>query len=98
MPNPAKIHPDLARRLETGGISAPEVTTQPTYRVIVKYRDGAMRATESVAGVLETHHSFTLIPASAHTLTLDAIYQLSDRDGVEIIWHDDPGHTMLDVS
>ena len=99
MPNQAKIHPDLAQQLQIGESIASATEMAPrTFRVIVKHRARAIGAVANVSGVMETHHAYQLLPASAHTCTVSAIDQLSDRDDVEMIWHDAPVHTLLDVS
>lgn len=99
MPNPAKIHPNLAGRMQgqASALGAGEASGAPL-RVIVLYRAGGVGVAQAVAGVAATHYSFRLIPASAHSVTTDAVNALSDRDEVEMIWYDEPVHTMLDHS
>lgn len=94
MPNPAKIHAQLAEQLKVRPLAA---AVEPL-RIIVKYREGAVGVAAAVAGVTETHRTYRLIPAGAHSATPDAIDALSERDDVEMIWFDEPVHTMLDAS
>ncbi len=90
----SKIHANLASRLQVRALAAP---TEPL-RVIVKYRAGVMGIAATVAGVTATHYTYRLISASAYSVTRDAINALAARDDVEMIWYDEPVHTMLDVS
>lgn len=94
MPNPSKIHPNLAARLQ---VHAAAPTAQPL-RIIVRHRAGVSAVAEAIAGVTATHYTFRLIPAAAHSATPGAVNALSDRDDVEMIWFDEPVHTMLDES
>ncbi len=96
MPNPAKIHANLAAamQLRATAVAAP---VQPL-RVIVKYRSGTMGIAQAMSGVQATTHTYRLISASAHSVTQDAVNALSERDDVEMIWFDEPVHTMLDAS
>lgn len=94
MANPAKIHPVLAEQMRVHELT---LTAQPL-RVIVRYRPGAMGVSETVEGVVATHRTFRLIPASAQSVTPGAVDTLSERDNVEMIWYDEVVHTMLDVS
>jgi subtilisin family serine protease len=94
MPNPSKIHPNLAERLKVDTFAA----AVAPLRVIVRYRAGALLAAEAVEGVTATHRTYRLIPASAHSVMPNAIGTLSDRDDVEMIWYDEPVHAMLDAS
>lgn len=80
--------------MQVHALTAP---TEPL-RVIVKYRAGVMGITAAVAGVTATYYTYRLIPASAYSVTRDAINALAARDDVEMIWYDEPVHTMLDVS
>ena len=93
MPNPAKIHPNLAERMQVQAraFGAPELL-----RVIVRYRAGGVA--EAIPGLAAAHRTYQLIAASAHSALPNAINALSDRDEVEMIWYDEPVHTMLDVS
>ncbi len=90
----SKIHPNLANRLQAHALAA---STEPL-RVIVKYRAGALGVASAVAGVTATHYDYRLISASAHSVTRDAVNALAARDDVEMIWYDEPVHTMLDQS
>ena len=94
MADQSKIHANLASRLQVHALTTPTATL----RVIVKYRAGTMGVAAATAGVTATHYTYRLIPASAHTVTRDAIDALSARDDVEMIWYDEPVHTLLDVS
>lgn len=96
MPNPAKIHANLvaAMQLRVTAVAAP---ARPL-RVIVKYRSGTVGIAQAVSGIQATTHTYRLISASAHSVTQDAVNALSERDDVEMIWYDEPVHTMLDVS
>ncbi len=90
----SKIHPNLAARLQVHALAA---STEPLH-VIVKYRAGALGVASAVAGVTATQYIYRLISASAHTATREAITALSQRDDVEMIWYDEPVHTLLDES
>jgi serine protease AprX len=48
--------------------------------------------------LVAAHRTYQLIAASAYSALPSAINALSDRDEVEMIWYDEPVHTMLDVS
>ncbi|MBI3538181.1 MAG: S8 family peptidase [Chloroflexi bacterium] len=93
MPDPNKIHSTLAERLQVRGFGAAQ-----TLRVIVRYKPGARAVAEMAPGILDTLQTFRLIPASAHTVQVDAVRALSEREDVEMIWFDEPVHTMLDES
>ncbi|MBI3913355.1 MAG: S8 family peptidase [Chloroflexi bacterium] len=93
MPDPTKIHPNLAERLQVRGFGP----AQPL-RVIVRYKAGARAVATMVEGITETYHTYRLISASAHSVEVSAIGALSDREDVEQIWLDEPVHTMLDAS
>jgi len=97
MPNLSKIHPDLAEQL-TPQVAEATVESLAPLDIIVQYRPGAMRAVAQTDGVVETKRTFQLISASSHRASRGAIYALSDRADVEMIWHDAPVHTLLDVS
>ncbi|HEX7592967.1 MAG TPA: S8 family peptidase [Anaerolineae bacterium] len=90
----SKIHPNLASRMQVHALAA---STEPL-RVIVKYRAGMLGVASAVAGVTATQYTYRLISASAHSATREAIVALSQRDDVEMIWYDEPVHTMLDES
>ncbi|MEW5721312.1 MAG: S8 family peptidase, partial [Chloroflexota bacterium] len=51
-----------------------------------------------IDGLIATHRTYRLIAASANSALPNAINTLSDRDEVEMIWYDEPVHTMLDAS
>ena len=95
MPNPAKIHANLAPMLQQRVMSA--APAQPL-RIIVKYRAGTSAVAASVAGVEATHFAYRLFPATANSASPAGINALSERDDVEMIWYDEPVHTMLDAS
>jgi serine protease AprX len=67
-------------------------------RIIVQYRTGPIDLAEAVAGVAATHYAFRLISASVHTVLPSAIDALAHLEAVQMIWLDEPVHTMLDVS
>ncbi len=97
MPDPSKIHPNLLARLR------PQVRAMDAaepLRVIVKYRDSVLlSAIEAIIGVPAAHQIlFRLISASALSIPSSAVNALAERDEVEMIWYDEPVHTMLDVS
>ena len=95
MPNPTKIHANLAERMhvQARAFAAPE-----PLRVIVQYRAGGVGVAQAIPGVVATSRTYRLIAASAHSALPSAINALSERDEVEMIWYDEPVHTMLDVS
>ncbi len=98
MPNPAKIHPKLAARMRMPAARVAGAPAQPL-RVIVRYRAGWVGAAEAIAGVMATHRTYRLLlSAMAQSMTLDAVERLTERDEVEMIWYDEPVHTMLDAS
>lgn len=90
----SKIHPNLVSRMQVHALAD---STEPL-RVIVKYRAGVLGVAAAVAGVTATQYTYRLISASAHSVTRDAITALSQRDDVEMIWYDEPVHTLLDES
>jgi subtilisin family serine protease len=97
MANPSKIHPQLTARLQTRATAT--ATQQSAMGIIVKHRPNtAMSTLASIKGVTGTHYQYHLLSASALSATPNAIYTLSDRDDVEMIWYDKPVRTFLDVS
>jgi serine protease AprX len=66
--------------------------------VIVKYRAGVRAVAPAIDGIQSTLRTFQLISATAHAAMANGINALSERDDVEMIWFDEPVHTMLDVS
>ena len=95
MPDPSKIHPNLAARIQVQATMRAPAAPLP---VIVKYRPSIRGVAAAVEGVVATTFTFSLIPASAHQVTLEGVNALSERDEVEMVWYDEPVHTMLDVS
>lgn len=95
MPDPTKIHPNLAARMRvaTRAFGPPD-----PLRVIVKYRAGVTAVAPAIDGIQSTMRTFRLISATAHTALANGIYALSERNDVEMIWFDEPVHTMLDGS
>ena len=81
MPNPSKIHANLAERMQVRALAAPE-----PLRVIVQYRAGVVGVAEAIQGVMATHRTYRLMSASAHSALPSAINALSERDEVEMIW------------
>ena len=98
MPNPNKIHPNLAARMQTTQLRTIGAPATEPLRIIVRYRPGIQTLAQAITGITATPYSFRLIQASAHSATLDAINALSERDEVEMIWFDEPVHTLLDHS
>lgn len=96
MPDPSKIHPRLAERLQTQARAM--LTTPEPLRVIVQYRAPVVGIAEAIQGVIATTRTYRLIAASAHLALPDAINALTDRAEVTMIWYDEPVHTMLDAS
>lgn len=96
MPDPSKIHPRLAERLQTQARVI--LTTPEPLRVIVQYRAPVVGVAEAIQGMVATTRTYHLIAASAHLALPDAINALTDRDEVMMIWYDEPVHTMLDAS
>jgi|GEM_PF-534432 serine protease AprX len=94
MPNPNKIHPGLAEQLRARARTA----AAQTIPVIVKHRADARTAAIAMPGLSAPHRQFRLIPASAFDATREAIDALSDRDDVEMIWHDGIAHAILNDS
>ena len=90
----SKIHANLASRLQ---VSAAALSSEPL-RIIVQYRPDALGIAASLLGFSATYYSFRLLSAAAHSMTREGITALSHRDEVEMIWYDEPVHTMLDVS
>lgn len=96
MPDSTKIHPNLAARMRV--VSMRAVAPPDPLRVIVKYRAGVTTVAPAIDGIQATLRTFRLISATAHTALVNGINALSERDDVEMIWFDEPVHTMLDVS
>ena len=92
--NMSKIHPQLFDALNVHTLAA----TQAPLRVIVKFRAGTTRTAAAIPGVVAIHRTFSLIPASAMSVTAAGIDALSKRDDVEIIWLDGRVTTMLNES
>lgn len=104
MSNPSKFHPNLVSVLETrmlrartGAPSAP-VAADSKIPIIVKWRDVTSAAPAASPQTPRARESFTLFPGSAHDATRAEIDALSDRDDVELIWHDLPVKLFLDQS
>ena len=91
----SKIHPNLASRMQQ--VSAAGVAPQ-AIRVIVKYRIDPLQIVAGLLGLSATYYTFRLLYAAAHSMTRDGILALSQREDVEMIWYDEPVHTLLDVS
>lgn len=89
-----KIHPTLRAALSVHTLAA----TQAPLRVIVKFRASALRALAQIPGVVATHRTFSLIPASALSVSAVGIDVLSNRDDVEIVWLDGRVTALLDAS
>jgi subtilisin family serine protease len=94
MPNPSKIHPKLARHLASERARA---FGEPQLRIIVKYRSADALA-DTVSGLGSASYAYRFLAARAYGATAAAINALSERDDVEMVWFDEPVHTMLDVS
>ena len=90
----SKIHPNLASQMQ---VSAAGLTAQPL-RIIVKYRIDPLQIIAGLLGLSATYYTFRLLSAAAHSMSRDGIRALSERDDVEMIWYDEPVHTLLDVS
>jgi serine protease AprX len=90
----SKIHPQLLDALNVHTLAA----TQAPLRVIVKFRSQVPRAVAAIPGVIATHRTFSLIPATALSASAPAIDALSNRAEVETIWLDGRVTTMLDGS
>lgn len=101
MPSPSKIHPTLARLLEHPSFAAAEPTAQATLPVIVRHRPyiETVAAAGAVSGVAVIGRRYSRVyTASAMSATPDAIRVLASRPDVDVIWLDEPVHTLLDVS
>lgn len=96
MPDPTKIHPRLAERMQAQARAM--LTTPEPLRVIVQYRAPVVGIAEAIQGVVATTRTYRLIAASAHLALPNAINALTDRDEVTMIWYDETVHTMLDAS
>ncbi len=96
MPDPSKIHPNLAARMQVREESfAPQALPLP---IIVLYRPGLLSAADVVPGISAAERVFRLIPATVNRATPEGVDQLSNRDDVQMIWYNAPVHTLLDVS
>lgn len=95
MPDPTKIHPNLAAQMR---VQARALGAPTPLNVIVKYRAGVRAVAPAIDGIQSTVRTFQLISATAHVALANGINALSERDEVEMIWFDEPVHTMLDVS
>ncbi len=97
MPDPSKIHPHLAARMQTHVESfAPQAP--PPLPIIVLYRAGMLGIADTIQGVESTQRVFRLIPATVNQATPQGVERLSDMDDVQMIWYDERVHTLLDVS
>lgn len=96
MPDPTKIHPRLAERLQVQARAM--LATPEPLPVIVHYRFPVVDLAEVIQGVVATTRTYRLIAASVHLALPSAIHALTDRDQVTMIWYDDTVHTMLDAS
>lgn len=94
MPDPSKIHPNLSERLRLHALTEAEVPVP----VIIRYRTDTVGIADVAQGLATTDRVYRLIPATANTATPSAIQTLSERADIEMIWYDEPVHTMLDVS
>ncbi len=101
MPNPSKIHPNLAAVLDQQVTAFEAGAPQPEIKVIVKHKPfvETMAAAAAVGGVMGVARQFNRVfSGSAMTATPNAIRVLATRPDVETIWLDEPVHTLLDVS
>jgi serine protease AprX len=96
MPDPTKIHPRLAERLQVQARAM--LATPEPLPVIVHYHFPVIGIAEAIQGVVATTRTYRLIAASAHLALPSAINALTERDQVAMIWYDEPVHTMLDAS
>jgi serine protease AprX len=90
-----KIHRNLTERMQmqARAFAAPE-----PLRVIVQYHAATVGIAQTIQGVVATSRTYRLIAASAHSALPGGINALSERDEVEMIWFDEPVHTLLDAS
>jgi subtilisin family serine protease len=96
----SKIHPALAAVLEQT-LSVAEAGAQPPIKIIVKHKPfiETMAAAAAVGGVMAVERQYSRVFAgSAMTATPAAIRVLATRPDVDMIWLDEPVHTLLDVS
>src|SRR5919199_724759 len=97
----AKIHPTLARLLDAPELRVTEAAAQPEVRIIVRHSAASpmMAAATTVPGVAAVQRQFRrVLNASAMRATPSAIRVLATRPDVDLIWLDEPVHTMLDES
>lgn len=95
MPNPTKIHRNLTERMQ---VQARAFAAPEPLRVIVQYHAAISGIAQTIQGVVATSRTYRLIAAGAYSALPAAINALSDRDEVEMIWFDEPVHTLLDAS
>lgn len=97
--DPSKLHPTLRAQVES--LSAAREPTagaveDATLDVIVRYRSTAARSLET-SGPPPTQE-FDLINASAVTVDLKQLGDLTDDPNVAVVWADLPVYALLDVS
>ncbi|MCW5880592.1 MAG: S8 family peptidase [Anaerolineae bacterium] len=97
--DPTKLHPTLRAQVES--LSAAREPTagaleDTTLDVIVRYRSTAARSLE--ASEPPPTQQFDLINASAVTVNLKQLGDLTDDPNVAVVWSDLPVYALLDVS
>ena len=95
-----KIHPTLAAALEQQ-VGIAEAGAQPELKVIVKHKPfiETLAAAAAVGGVMAVERPYSRVfSGSSMTATPNAIRVLATRPDVDMIWLDEPVHTLLDVS
>lgn len=99
MSSSPKIHPTLAALLASPDMAATRGGPAPEVRIIVAHKPftETMAAAEAVGVSVERRYR-TLLTGSAMIATPNAIRVLATRPDVEMIWLDEPVHTLLDRS
>ncbi len=95
-----KIHPTLAAVLDQQ-VGIAEAGAQPELKVIVKHKPfiETLAAAAAVGGVMAVERQYSRVfSGSAMRATPSAIRVLATRPDVDMIWLDEPVHTLLDVS
>lgn len=96
----SKIHPVLAELLNSPEMSAVgTLGPQPEIGIIVEHKPfQETRAAAAAVGTVITRTYNTVMTGSAMVASPNAVRVLATRPDVEMIWLDEPVHTLLDVS
>lgn len=89
-----KIHSNLKERLRDRALSQAK-TPLP---ILVLFRSGTDSVGAALKGIADIHRTYHLVTIIALSTSPRRIETLAENENVEMIWYDEPVHTMLDSS